>query len=113
MDSPRFQKRKGLIKHISPPVRSLPPSLLLSLFYIPQLLIKGTQPLTRIIPPLFASNKPIIHIPIFVPFLMSTKVIVDVFETVAGVEGFDEELVVVLGGLGLVGGVGEDRAVVD
>ena len=44
---------------------------------------------------------------------MSTKVIVDVFETVAGVEGFDEELVVVLGGLGLVGGVGEDRAVVD
>jgi hypothetical protein len=99
MQSPRLQKRERLIEHIpaipshlsTPTLPSLP-------LLTPQFLIKGIQPLKRVIPH-FTSNKPIIHVLILIPLLVPTKVVVDVLEAIAGIEGFDEELVVVLVGL--------------
>lgn len=60
----------------------------------------------------FGSDKPVVLVSVFISFLMSTKIIMNVLETITGVEGFDEKSVIVFGEL--VGVLfGEDSALVD
>ena len=62
--------------------------------------------------PVFGSDKPVVLVSVFISFLMSTKIIMNVLETITGVEGFDEKSVIVFGELAGVW-FGKDSTLVD
>jgi hypothetical protein len=45
--------------------------------------------------PVFGSDKPVVLVSVFITFLMSAKIIMNVLEAVTGIEGFDEKSVIV------------------
>lgn len=61
---------------------------------------------------MFGPDKPVVLVSVFISFLMPAKIIMNVLETITGVESFDEKSVIVFGEFVRVW-FGKDSALVD